>query len=351
MTDETIGGFVTRYLMVSGNAKQKEVSRSIFTAVTGQWRIFPYLDDNLQKFFKHNFFGETSADIVTNNTLVPLYQLSGNSNFSEIYKNLLLLQECNDDYDYFELEVASKSETMTVDIKYCPHCFSEQIRTQGFSWFRRLWLVPGLNFCESHNYRLINLTQQSRDTYKIGIDIAISALEASPQKNRCTKTTLLYKEKNPYYSWVKNIIRENLPPFSPRLRIFLLQHSCLRLGGDRSWTVSRMADLLSHTYYSEEHPWHNSDEQKQDPFKAVIYKRCMTDALSWGGKGGNFYPHSYVTPSACLLYPLSWVFPNFDDFIVFLEKVSFKKNNSTASGKTFLTLDLKNDFYIIQQDA
>lgn len=337
MPDEAIGGFITRYLLISGNAKQKDITQSIFTAVTGQWRIFPHINQNLKRYFKYDFFD--GALVLTNNTLISLYQTTGHWDFLEIYKELLISKRGSDAYTYFEEEVVSEAETMVVDIKFCPYCFEDQIDTQGFSWFRRDWLVPGISCCTLHNCSLINATQQSNDTYKNGFEIAIAVLQTDPREFSSEMTH--QKESNPYYEWVLSLLEDSLPPFSPKLRIFLMQQTCIKLGADESWPIPRIADLLAHTFFSEGHPWHSSNNGKQREQKETIYKRCIKEALSWSGSGENFHPYSYVIPSTCLLYPLSWAFPDFKEFTIFLEKVSSKKTKYSLSGKQVNILDLK----------
>lgn len=347
MPNESIGGFVIRYLLLSGNANQKDISRFLFTKVTGQWKVFPYLAEKITKYFNYEFYESDSGHTLMESTLIPLYRITGHWDFLEIYQELLLSKENHYAYNYFQEEAASAAETMTVDIKFCPECFKEQINNEGFAWFKRNWLIPGMSVCECHNCRLINATFENQSHYKNGLDLAVTLLQTDPNKYNVER--LLPEDNNPYYAWVLNLLERRVPPFSPKLRIFLMQQTCMKLGADESWSSRRMADLLAHTYYSEGHPWHSSRDGKQNDLKDIIYKRCIQEALWWSGYGENFHPYTYVVPFACLLYPLSWAFPDFEDFIKFLEKVSCKKTNYSLSGKPITILNLKNSIKIIRQ--
>lgn len=347
MPNESIGGFVIRYLLLSGNANQKDVSRFLFTKVTGQWRVFPHIDENIKKYFNYEFYENDSGDVLLDSTLIPLYRITGHWDFLGIYQKLLLSKKGQDAYTYFQEEAASTAETMVVDIKFCPTCFKEQIRSEGFAWFKRNWLIPGMNACERHYCRLLNATLENQDQYKNGLDLAVTVLQADPSKYHVER--LRPEDRNPYYEWVINVLERGLPPFSPKLRIFLMQQTCMKLGADETWSSRRMADLLAHTYYSEGHPWQCSGDGKQDELKDSIYKRCFQEALWWSGYGENFHPHTHIIPFVCLLYPLSWVFPDFEDFIQFLERVSCKKTHYSLSGKSIPILDLKSSIEIIRQ--
>lgn len=154
MEEETIGSFIVRNMLSSGNVDIKKICSPLFNTRSNEWNVFPCANENFLSQSKILFSKKSFKDIAKNHTLIPLFRLTGSHRIADIYEKYLMTYMGPERTKTFRQDTVSIGEPLTSAIKYCTLCFEEQIHSNGFSWFKREWQIAEMNHCLKHKSKL-----------------------------------------------------------------------------------------------------------------------------------------------------------------------------------------------------
>ncbi|MEH6472229.1 MAG: TniQ family protein [Halopseudomonas sp.] len=330
---ESIGGYWFRMELINGNKITNDFSKSYIAPSSNKWRIFPKNYNN-QMLTSHKNIDPNKfiRRVVEYNSLAPLFRPTASIELSdsvaESYcytlnkKNLLSADRFIEGKD-----------TPSMDIKYCPKCFIEQIEKYGHSWFKREWHIFGMNVCSIHQHPLIR--PHCSSCTGLGIRNGIfSVLQGTCYKCNTLQPLDKYKLKPNdtllLSDWLNKLLIECLPKFSDKLISNLLQEACVRAGSRKEIDYRKQSKYLSDL----------CNLKTNESLLPKTHTSHILDKMLAGGFGTSCYP------MLLLWFPLMLAFKSFDEFLDYLKEVSYLTSYEklVSNSKTLMfsdVLDLK----------
>lgn len=332
MQDETLSSFIIRYLVTSGSFNIDKLENLLFTNCNDEWNIFPSPKKEIREIYFQAFEQSDVEQIIKNNTILSIYKPVANLVFEAQIKRLFSLKNSLN-INKIRYNCLHKNEKIKIDIKFCVDCFIDQIRTYGFTWFKRDWLLPGSSYCLTHLSKLT--TRRCNCENKKSILHSINLLQgycSACETDLWSHTT--HKEVDNYSAWLKKLMLHGLPHFSNNLRRFLIIEAAVKLGAKKPLfpyistieTAKDLNQILSNNGVIDS----AFGEDK-------LFNRFNVISNSIAYKKSTIEP----IPTFCLFYPLSLAYPNFDNFLYHLKSICLTDYQDNFYGEKTKFYDCK----------
>lgn len=315
MEEETISSFAVRSLLVSGKVEIDKICLRFLFSTNMAWRVFPVANVELSKIFKGILDQQGVDNVFTNHTLLPLFRPVAALDVDHTYQNSFLRYGHNKCWpEIGKINSLHSNECVVQPIKYCPACFTYQVKNFGFTWFKREWLIVRMGMCLEHGCQLLIASCPCRRG-KSSFEDIISAFRG--ECTNCLADLWTIHEGNTdsaFSSWLQKLLKVNLPAFSPALRAFLINQSYIKLGGDPEYAVEEKGIFLARLYDPWNIPLLVNRHGWNPKIEARSYHAEIKEALNM-----RLRP---VMPHICLFHPLSLAFPDVNKFLLYLDNVS-----------------------------
>lgn len=337
MEEETIGSFIIRYMLSSGNEDIKKICSPLFNDAKKAWNIFPCSNEIFLSYSKIILANTSFANISKNHSLIPLLKITGSPRLEDTFKNYFMTCMGTQRVKHFRQQTVSIGEKLTSSIRYCTYCFEEQLYDKGFSWFKREWQITGMTHCLKHKSKLVIPTCNICNTNNTPIRQIESAIHGKCTYCYARLPTSTYESIfNPVAEWSLRLLNSNLPTFSVNLVRFLVRYSHFKLVGIKESNKTEIAKFFSELF----EPSSNTKTPILNSLGRLFtsprdYEYRMTCLLETQYSFSDDY-----NPLICLIHPLTLAFSNFDDFKYFLNEITYEMQ---IDGQFTRMLDLKSD--------
>lgn len=228
--EEHLGSFLFRKRIVEGKKPDFDFRNDLLVN-DKSWRLVPrYIYDLLE--------GDVKT-YLERNTLSPLFRPTG----SPFY-------HCEDERKTKidpEFVFRHHDDFRSINSGYCIHCFQEQVSIHGFAWFKREWLIYSSDICVKHNVYLSTAPCSACSSSYSLFGLVKTVLEGACAK--CASTNF-YEEPKPafkvskFISWCMEILHDNLPYFSIRLKKQLFMEAFRRSNETSNFHAELHYDLV-----------------------------------------------------------------------------------------------------------
>lgn len=234
--DEAYFSLFTRYHLLSGNSSYQESARILFNG--HQREAFDVIPRSLPSFARqiHELHDITPHDLVEKFTVLPFLRLFFGP---ERYRRITSFLFAEDDHGYM---ISGKQRPHLSNygsncVRYCPTCAEIDIRTLGFSYWRRSHQLPGVTVCHIHETPLTVSTVPSREHF---------GHNALPLSSGCNDHCTVDPSEIRYAKWCNNILEAGFPPHGHYRLADVYQYAldCKGHGGRNYFSASR--DLIRH---------------------------------------------------------------------------------------------------------
>lgn len=338
MKEETLSSFLIRSLYVSGTLNLNRVAEPLFSKTSKEWFLFPLANREFVGVYKKLFENLSLEEVIRNHTLAPIYKPTSR------YLDYYLARRFMTVSSTFTVlavrgrgELFNKIEIISTMTKFCPLCFSEQVNEFGFTWFKREWQIHLMGECLKHGCSLLFICSCGKKPTKINEIIALMQgrcehCDSDPWVNKNTET------RNEYPRWLTNLLNADLKPFSFELRRFLILEAAARLQTQKpkDWDIPKFLGRLYEPFYE--------DDSRKQRDKRNAWQTANRNYIDQIRKA---LTEPQKIPFTILFHPLSLAFPMFDDFLSFLNEVSYSTIEKYYPHTPIL--DLKHNLHLTRE--
>lgn len=124
-----------------------EPSQYLLTRSDKQWLLSNFPD----KFYSASTYGKNFSELLEQHTFYPVIKLLADKTLKlNIHKHA---QRIEKRVSLFRL---IGNNQRWVEMKFCPVCFTEQLKSYGFNWLLRGWHLPLVTCCIKHKLNLVS---------------------------------------------------------------------------------------------------------------------------------------------------------------------------------------------------
>lgn len=313
--EESLSSFIIRQLNNNGNINIRQATNSLFGKGTCSWSFFPNMSQDATSVLENLLDRATTTEILERHTLLPLYRPVGSIHLTKELEQRTFYGSPQRKMKLERYLMLSDWDQTWSPIKYCPECFIEQTETHGFTWFKREWSIHGMATCRFHSCDLLELK------CSFCCDKNVLRLLTSCSSGQCQLCsadlweTRFDKSTCAYANWLTNLLDQGITHINKVLRLKLVENARDIVSEDFSQKY-----LFMYQY---------SKNEPIGSFFSRVYDSDYTHRRTFRGHQASFSKiasfelgHSIKAPLDSLFFPLFFTFPNFDDFIVHLNKIS-----------------------------